>query len=121
MIREAIRRRTGNPTHRSRPTRELARGQTRKANPNTVYLSCQDGDPVAWRPGRLGPVAVFGAFDVPAAHLALDASGVRSQTPFGLWLGEDLGERLLMGGGEALGGETLGGSGCYGGRRAGRG
>src|SRR5579862_1954072 len=88
---------------------------------NTVYLSGLDGDSVGWLQGGLWPVAVFGAFDVPAGHLAFDAARVGAETALGERFSEDLADCLLMCRSEAVGGKIPGASGCCGGRPAGRG
>jgi hypothetical protein len=67
----------------------------------------------------LGCVAVPGALDAPARHLAFDDARVRAQPAFGERLGEDLGDRLVMRCGEVVGGKIPGGIGCCGGRRGG--
>ena len=45
------------------------------------------------------------AFDCPVGHLALDDPRVAAQAAFGERFGEDLGDRLLMRGVEAVGGK----------------
>ena len=57
------------------------------------------------------------AFDCPVGHLALDDPRVAAQAAFGERFGEDLGDRLLMRGVEAVGGEMQAGCGLSGGRR----
>jgi hypothetical protein len=49
---------------------------TSGASRNTVYLGGDDRDSVVGCEGWLWPVAVFGAFDVPAGHFAFDAAWV---------------------------------------------
>ena len=67
-----------------------------------------------------GPVAVLGAFDAPARHLAFDDARVGAQSAFWERLGEDLGDRVLMCGVRVLwGGKSRLGCGCCGGRRGG--
>ena len=56
--------------------------------------------------GGLGPVAVVRAFDGPVGHLAFDDAGVASEAALGEWFSEDLGDRLLVGGVEAVGGKS---------------
>jgi hypothetical protein len=63
---------------------------------------------------------MLGAFDGPVGHLALDDPWVEAQAAFGERSGEDLGDRLLMCGGEAPGGKIPAGCGLSGGRRGGR-
>ena len=46
-------------------------------SPNTVQLDAEDGGD-GWA-GGLAPVAVAGAFDVPAGHLAFDQPRVRPE------------------------------------------
>jgi hypothetical protein len=60
--------------------------------------------------GRLGPVAVLGALHCPVAHLAFDDVRVGAQTA-GEWLGEDLGDRLLMRVADRVGGKSRLGAG----------
>jgi hypothetical protein len=64
---------------------------------------------------------VVGAFDVPFGHLAFDEPRVGARAAFGELFGEDFSDRLLMGGGEALGGKIPGGIWCCGGRLGDRG
>jgi hypothetical protein len=70
--------------------------------------------------GGLGPAAVFGAFDVPVGHLAFDDAGVGAEAAWWERLGEDLSDRLLVGGVEAVGGKSPAGFACCVGRRGGR-
>src|SRR6266508_4325683 len=86
---------------------------------NTVDLSCEDGDRLVGGLGGLLPVSMLGALDAPVAHLALDDARVGAWAAFGERFGEDLGERAVMRGLQAVGGKSPGGRGCCGGRRGG--
>ena len=63
---------------------------------------------------------VFGVFDWPVAHLAFDDARVATEATGGEWLGEDLGDRPLMSGREAVGGKIPVWCGLSAGRHAGR-
>jgi hypothetical protein len=91
----------------------------RVPSPNTVDLSCENGDGVVRRLGWLGPVVVFGALDAPVGHLALDDAGVGTCAARREWLGEDLCDRAVMCGVEAVGGKIPDGIWCCGGWRGG--
>ena len=73
---------------------------------------------VGWL-GWFGRVAVLGAFDAPVAHLAFDDPRVAARPTLGKRLSEDLGDCLLVGGVDAVGGKIPAGCGLSGGRRGG--
>jgi hypothetical protein len=62
---------------------------------------------------------MFGAFDAPVGHLAFDDPGVLAWPALWERLSEDLSDRLLMGGVDAVGGKIPAWCGRCGERRGG--
>jgi hypothetical protein len=60
------------------------------------FCGCDDGDRVGGLLARLARAAVFGAFEFPVGHLALDHAGVAAQSAFeqvALYLSQGPGQR----------------------------